>query len=255
MKLIAFIFLFCSIIFPYPQAECHAASFYYARVEEENVGFYSSKRDASPLFYMEQSYFVQIYGDEDLYYKAKFKDIDGYVKKEEVKVVEGTPKLSYPQPSMSVYALDGLGLYKSPTLKSSALIETVPYLNTNLTYYGKIEGENVPGKTTLWYYCKFSSLTSSQEGYLYSLFCDCDTIAPNTEVLNYLTTPPIFSPQGQDGSGLSATAKTFIILSVSLPCAYVLYLLIKPTREALKTKARRPRHRRRDYFEFDENDL
>lgn len=253
-KIIPFL-LICLMAFT-PNTTLRAdEEYYYAKVEKSGTYLYLSADETSPMFEIPTSYFVKLTSSaNDLYYCASYQDVSGYIKKSEVSPMQGQPSCPYVDATLRVFSLEGLGLYSSPSLSASDLVINVPYLSKDIVYYGKTEGVAVPNKSNIWYYCKYND----EVGYLYSVFCDeLSPIPVNNEFLPLITTP-LFQKHNTPSKGLSDVAKTFIILGVSLPCALIIYLLIKPTFSTQKTtvnnKAKR-RRRRGDYFEFDENDL
>lgn len=232
--------------------------YYYAKIEKGGTFLYASADESSPLFELPESYFVLLTDKaNDKFYNATYLDKTGYVKISEVTPMQGQPNTPFASATFRVFSINGLGLYKSPSLQSAGLITNVPYLTSTINYYGKIEGESIPNKSNVWYYCKFIEPASTYQGYLYSVFCDeLSPIIKNQESFPLITSP-LFPQKGSGLGGLSDTAKTFIILGVSLPCALIIYLLIKPTLsgQKQKVKKKKPRRRHGDYFEFDENDL
>lgn len=249
------------VIFPVQASQ--AANAYYAKVERSGVYFYTEPNDEKFMFELPQSYFVLLKNNaSELFYTATFNDLSGYVKKTDVLPMQGTPSNPYPSASCRIFAPEGLRMYRAPTNSPTDALLLVPYLANTITYYGRIVGEAaIPNKSNMWYYCKYINQNQTQKGYLYSVFCDELTEIPlNHETFSIITTElfPESSSNGMKSTGLSDVAKTCIILGVSLPCACVLYLLIKPTFAGSTAKAHKkiPRKKRHgDYFEFDENDL
>ncbi len=237
---------------------------YYAKVQSEGIFFYSLPYDESEnrLFEIPVTYFVILTGEaNDEFYYATYQDLEGYVKVDEVVVMDGVPIRPFADCYFRVYSRDGLGIYHLPTDANEYKISTIPYLTENIPYYGQIEGsEYVPNKSNIWYYCKFSG-EKEVFGYVSSIFCD--DFNPEEIPINYETfsviTDPAFSTDGNLPGGLSPVAMTFIIIGVSLPCLVVFYLLIKPSwmkDKVLNEKSKGFKKRRhRDYFEFDEKDL
>lgn len=235
---------------------------YYAKVQQEGVYFYSLPYDESEnrLFEIPATYFVLLTANaNDYFFSATYQDLEGYVKKNEVVAMEGTPIKPFPNSYFRVYATDGLGIYLYPNSINEYKIDTIPYLTENITYYGQIQGEEfVPDKSNIWYYCKYNG-EKSIYGYVSSVFCDqlLPKIETNYESFPIITTPS-FSNKNSPNGGLSKVAMTFIIIGVSLPCLVVFYLLIKPSwmkDKVLNEKPKLKRKRHGDYFEFDENDL
>jgi len=230
----------------------------YAKISYSNVFFYSLPKieEENKLFVLPQTYFVKLLASEDeKFYYAQYDDIFGYIQKEAVTPMKGTPKNPYATSQFRIFYLDGLGLYKKPNMTAEKL-EDIPYLSEELTYYGSLQGQEViPEKSNQWYYAKYSS--SGNLGYVYSVFCDkLPKIQDNTETFEILSLP-IFDETLPEEK-LSPASMTFIIIGVSLPCLIVLYLLVKPSmikEKLLKTKPKLKAKRNRDYFEFDESDL
>ena len=242
---------------------------YYAKIQTDHAYFYHNpvNDESEKLFKLPTSYFVLIdgYAGTD-FYSCRYNDLTGYVKQSDVTPIIGTPSSPYVNfASFRVYALEGIDMRSTPKKSPLNTITHINYLEDRLVYYGPIEGdEYIPDRTTTWYYCKFITNESSQLGYIYSDFCDKLTNIPlNMEDFPLAEgdlfpsiTPSIPAPSTE----LSGTAKTLIIVGVSLPCVVILYLLIKPTLISEKTnkkgaKTKRPKTRRGDYFEFDESDL
>ncbi len=248
------VFLLILLFSPFPLSSTEAVEeTYFAKVVNPNVYFYSQAEDGAALFKIPQSYFVELYDREKTFYKARYLDLEGYVKIKEVSPMDGKPLNPYFQSNINVFALKGLSLNESPNLESREIAE-LPYESRDIRYYGEIDGGNIPNKSTKWYYCKTAS---GQAGYVYSVFCDITVpLTVNNENFS-LISKDLFINSSPASSGLSATAKTFIILGVSLPCALLIYLLIKPSFSSSvhKVKNKRPRRRHGDYFEFDEKDL
>lgn len=239
----------------------HADNFYFAKIQKEGVYFYSNPIDSSEyaLFEVPNTYFVKLLGDENsLFYYAQYSDQFGYVKKSDVVAMDGSPQNPYATSSFRIFALEGMGLYSSPSLSTEDEIAQIPYLTDDLVYYGKISGQQaIPDKSNEWYYCKYTS-SDTLYGYVYSVFCDKLTdFADNYETFNIITSPTFSSSITPEG--LSTVAMTFIVIGVSIPCIIVIYLLVKPTlfkEKAINNHTKIPKKRRHgDYYEFDESDL
>lgn len=164
-----------------------------------------------------------------------------------------------------VFAPSGLHLRTSPHESEGPynIITTIPYLENNLIYYGKVFGEEaISNKGDLWYYCKYITNEEQFCGFVYSVFCDMlKEIPPNTEQLD-ITDAPIFDQPSKETnntdklSTLSKPAQIVIIALVCLPCLLIVYLLFKPTKitaiESRKKKKKIKKLRKSDYYEFDD---
>ena len=235
-------------------------TFYYAKVMSSDVIFYSYpfELESNELFILPETYFVKILDEanENFYY-AQYKDAVGYVQKNKVTVMNGTPIHPYATATFRAFMPDGLGLYSKPTISSEDFVVNVPYLTETLDFYGYISGEEaIPDKSDQWIYCNFDN-GQSNFGYLYSVFCDNLTqIQGNNEIFDIIDNPSFTS--NADLPQLSSVAMTFIIIGVSIPCLVVIYLLIKPTflkEKVLREKPKIKHKRHGDYFEFDDSEL
>ena len=258
-----FIIFYCFLVAfaSFTASFSHADNFYFAKIQKEGVYFYSNPIDSSEniLFEVPNTYFVKLLDDENsLFYYAQYSDQFGYVKKSDVIAMDGTPQNPYATSSFRIFALEGMGLYSSPSLSAENEIAEIPYLTDDLVYYGKVSGQQaIPDKSNEWYYCKYTS-SDTLYGYVYSVFCDKLTdFADNYETFAIVTSPTFSSSSNLDG--LSTVAMTFIVIGVSIPCVIVIYLLVKPTlfkEKAINEHTKIPKKRRHgDYYEFDESDL
>lgn len=131
---------------------------YYAKIQSAGIYFYQQPFDepAQRLFCLPRSYFVKILSEEnDNFYRAQYDDVYGFVRKNDVVVMDGTPTTPYASARFRVFSMNGLGLYASPQAVESNLRAQIPYLTENIVYYGSINGEQaIPEKTNVWYYCR-----------------------------------------------------------------------------------------------------
>ena len=166
-----------------------------------------------------------------------------------------------------MFVPSGANLRLSPQNNGAVnLICSVPFLETNLLYYGEIYGEEaISKKGTTWYYCKYYLNNNQHLGYVYAPLTDClATIYPNDEQVEFIDGEITFNDTSINTStsnameNLSSTAQTIIIVAVSLPCLLFVYLLFKPTQisENNKTKHNKKkkisRLKHSDYYEYDD---
>ena len=228
--------------------------FYWAKITSDDSFFYATDSEISPLFILPKSYFVKLTDESENLYKAQYNGIEGYLKKDCVTPMDGTPVQPYFTETFRAFLPSGTDLFAMTSSNNSYKIATIPYLFDGLVYYGSIEGEEaIPEKGNLWHYCKFGD----DYGYVYSIFCDKLSSPPiNNEIFPVLEVVNFNPPTAV--SALSPVAMSFIIIGVSLPCLIVLYLLVKPSmmknHTPKSTKAYKSK-KRRDYFEFDPSDL
>lgn len=248
---------------------------YYARIVNTNVNLYrlpSGSEETSNLFFaLPQSYFVEIsYCEDENFFTARFGDVLGYVKKSDVQCVAGTPTTPFPSASFRVFIPEGVEMRSSPTQTEGLnLVCELNYLETNLKYYGTINGEEaIPHKSSLWYYCKYVKAGNEYFGYVYSAFCDLLTQIPvNTEYFEpseepdfSLSTQAPIESQPESIDSLPSATQIIIIVAVCLPCIVIIYLLFRPTKitakafeEANKTgKKRKKKNKYQDYYEYED---
>ena len=114
---------------------------YYARVSN-NAYLYSQKNVSSALFVLPESYYVKLTSDCGEYYKVRYDNLSGYVKKDSVTPVIGKPKTPFLSgASFRVFTSDGATLRTTPT-KNSTITTTLP-INKEIRYYGSIVGDEV----------------------------------------------------------------------------------------------------------------
>ena len=281
MKKFTFLLLFIVYIFV-SFAESNSAVFanycYYGRVLTSNIYLYSSPNilndGSNRIFEIPKTYFVEILGEEnELFYKACYNGIFGFVVKTEVSCVNKTPANPFvTSANFRVFAPSGANLRSSPneSLGSANLVTTVPFLATNLVFFGICPGEEaISYKGNIWYYCKYIKDNQEFYGYIYSPLCDLLTnISENSESFEYVTpnfeqTNENLPPKNDNILEISSPWQIAIIILVSLPCIIIIYFLFKPTKIAMQVsktsplKKREPkpkkisRLKRSDYYELD----
>ncbi len=260
LLLISSLFIFISSALNCFKAETFSQNSYYAKITNENVYFYSDPIEESEkiLFEIPNTYFVKLIdnANENFYY-AIYKNVYGYVKKSQVNVMSGTPVNPFANATFRIFSPDGIGLYSTPSINQSFKLTEIPYLTSNLIFYGyKIGEEAIPEKSSQWIYCNFQN-GENFFGYVYSVFCDqLSQIQDNYETFEIVENP-VFSTD-KSPNELSAVAMTFIIIGVSIPCLIVIYLLLKPTLLKEKVLNEKPKIKKKhhgDYFEFDDSEL
>lgn len=274
VSIIVFSFFLCSFLLVCNNQKVYANTTYYARITNDNTHLYIAPEEIpnNTIFILPKTYFVELISSSDNFFYAKYKDIYGYVKKNEVQVVSTNPITPFlSNISFRVFTPSGANLRSTPqNLGSTNLVYSIPFLETNLEYYGEILGEEaISKKGCTWYYCKYFINNLSYMGYLYAPLCDLlPSLPKNTEIIEPYTgelfldeeqtLPTTTSPMEQ----LSPTAQSIIIVAVSLPCLLFIYLLFKPTHmaeSAKQTNSKKNSHKkisrlkRSDYFELDDD--
>jgi len=241
----------------YPEKISYSESFYYAKIDSNNVYFYSSpvKNDENKLFEIPNSYYVILSASENSeYYSAKYADLTGYVLKSSVVPIKEIP--NYPFASTSFRVFSSTNIYQSPSFNSEKLCD-INLIKIN-TYYGVISGEEAISDTTnLWYYCSYTKNEENYTGYVYSYFCDkFQTIEQNNEVYTPVDYE-IFTNLDANYStaNLSILSKILIGLGVSIPCLIILIILLRK-KSLHSEKPKRIIHRpRKDFYELSDDDI
>jgi len=210
---------------------------YYARIMQEDVLLYKTAVDANDFsnvyFSLPRTYFVELLDDtKNGFYFVNYLHFSGYVKKDAVQTIVGTPITPYlTDISFRVYSEQSRDLRSEPTTisGSSSQVAYIPLLSRNLTYLGSIIGEElIDGRTNIWYYCKYSA-DKDYYGYVYSDFCDeLAEIPLNTEQVVY-TSSPNFDPPTNQETALPLKNKTtmFVIAVLSIPALIFMFMIFK----------------------------
>lgn len=228
---LAFISLFASSGMCVVHAD-ELTTYYYAQVTNANTYLYSFAQmstDDNALFELPQSYFVLLISNyNDDFYKAQYRDLVGFVLKDEVSPVAETPESPYlTNITFRIYSSDGKSVYSAPTSKNST-VSTTAELLSSINYYGTISGEElVDGRGTTWFYCK----ANEKFGYVYAGYCDkLSAIQQNTESVTLISNPF----EDDDNSYLynlvemTSGVKLLVLFLLIVPALVLVYLLFKP---------------------------
>lgn len=232
---------------------------YYAKVDTPSTFMYSLplKNENYKLFEIPLSYYVILYGDENQnFYKARYSGIEGYVLKDSITPVNEVPNYAFASTSFRIFS--PTYLYSS-TNKDAETLASLPALTTITTYYGEQKGEElIPSSTTTWYYCSYIDEEGIKSGYVFSYFCDqFQKIQTNTESFTPYQKELVFTIENDSkiSAGLSSTAKAIIIIACVIPCLLILCLLLKKRPKNQTHQRKIIRKPKRDYYEFNEDDI
>lgn len=175
-------------------------------------------------FLLEETYFVIVLNEEnnDFYY-VSYQDVKGYVKKNDIQLVN--EQISFPYlTNITFDIIKPCFLSNTPKNNtSSQIISLTP--QTNIVFYGKIYGDEIyKNSGNLWYYSKIQNGENFITGYIHSSYTNnLSPITQNTIV----TTKFISSGQTTNLLNLNLTSQTTLIIVVSLPILFILFLLLK----------------------------
>ena len=210
---------------------------YYARIMQDNSYLYKTNVDVDDFsnvyFILPKTYFVELVDEtQNGFYKVNYLTFTGYVKKDCVQAIAGTPFTPFlSNINFRVYSEQSRDLRTEPTTisGSSSQVAYIPLMSRNLTYFGTIIGEElIDGRTNVWYYCKYSA-EKDYYGYVYSDFCDELTpIKENTEEVTYITSPN-FNPEPEPLTALPLKNKTtgIIVAVLCIPAGIFLFMIFK----------------------------
>lgn len=256
--LIFFLWFFIAFVnIDYRDAIAENEKPFYAKIQTSGVNFCSSPSEASALFEIPVSYFVEVESVVDDYYKARYDDLWGFVKKEKVSLMDGIPQSPFAAASFRAFV--PYYLHQSTSQNSSSLANITPEMT--LKFYGSKFGEQVTSTSNLWHYVSVSQGEQTVFGYIFSSLVDPQPKpAQNTETFNVVGEDVLSTPTTEFTS-LSVGTKVILIVAIGVPSLLILYFLIKPTKimQLSKSKKRATKthrsQRKADYFEFDENEL
>lgn len=230
MKIIAVLMLSLIGLFK-PIPYVNAATGAYAQILHTGCYLYKTPIDntnyLNVFFMLENSYFVELLSDyNDEFYKAKYLDVVGYVKKNQVQCVQGAPRNPFlNNVSFRVYNNISRAMYDKPFANTNnpTLKVYLPLYCNDLIYYGKVYGESaIEERTNIWYYCKYT--VTGVCGYVYSDSCDkMDAIVPNSEKLPYLTSPMWNLSPSTSTQLISINSKPFKITAVLISIPFVIF--------------------------------
>lgn len=227
---------------------------YYAKVND-GVYFYSSpiKGEQYKMFEIPSSYFVLLLGNANGdFYKAKYSNVEGFVMKTTVTPVEETPNYPYANTSFRIFT--ETNLYSEPNTNLS--ITTLPALTDITTFYGKITGDElIPKSTDVWYYCRYKYNENYYTGYVFSYYCDLkNNIVENNELITPISGEIFKEEETLPIQNSSTLTTVLIVICCVVPCLIVVLLLLKKksSKPLSKKIIKRPK---RDYFEFNEDDI
>lgn len=238
-----FLFIFFSIFLVNStfmvETNSHSQTNGFAVVISSNCYFYRYLIDNSIInnkfFIIEKTYFVKVLETaSENFYKAEYNGITGYINKKDIEFVEEIPENPYLNDiTFDIYSGSSVELRTEPSTKNGvgSIITSIPASQKNLTYIGKISGEeSIKGLGNIWYYASFT-LSNGEEifGYIYSpLTKNLSPIVENNENLTIVSVSQYIPLNNL--LYLNLSTKNLIILIISIPAFVILYLFVKPSK-------------------------
>ena len=261
MKKIILLLLFSIFLLNFqPQASALAVDEhqYFGKVQTTGVQFCSAPSESSALFEIPATYFVQVEYVVDDYYKVNYDGANGYVKKNKVALMNGTPSTPFAQMTYNLFV--PYVLYQTPYSSSEAIAQLTS--DMQIKYYGSKEGEQLSQNSKTWFYSSVEIGGERYFGYVFSQVAyqnPAQKISTNNESFE-IVSEDILLPTTTTFTSMSTGTKVLLIVAISVPSLLILYFLIKPSKIMQITKTKKKAKRANkvhhgDYFEFDENEL
>lgn len=181
----------------------------------------------------EETYFVEIIGDYDEYYRVNYNGISGYIKSGSVKEISGTPTTPYPY-NIKIVIGNNCNLRSTPTTTQQLnnIVCTLHSGEENITFIGRIYSEEaIDFGGTTWYYVNYNGYY----GYVYNKYIkSISPIYHNTESVAFLS-----ATQNTITNPITHTPSLIIIIILLIPCLGILLILYFPKRQHQKQKPRK----------------
>lgn len=238
--LITFILLLFYSLAPNSYILVSANTGKFARALNGNVNLYRLSVDdnniENVLCLIEKTYFVEIVSDNVDCYKVNYNGISGYIKKNDVALVQNEPTTPFPV-NIKMTIASNCNLRSSPTTHPSTnnILSTIYSGETNLTFIGRIFAEEaIDFGGTTWYYVSHNG----QRGYIYNKYIKSITpIYPNTE-----ETIAVSTNNFTQVSPLNDSNSIIVIILLFIPCIGILILLYLPRKTSTRQKAKKSRY-------------
>ena len=174
-------------------------------------------------FLLEESYYVLVLNSENDYYYVKYKDLNGYVEKSKIQLVNENINNPYLN-NIKFDVIKSCIIYSQPLKNSSSKITTIP-LTENCNYYGKVYSEEIfENSGNLWYYCEIPTSYGFVKGYIHSSNTNnLSPITQNTEFSSSL----ISKNEINKILNLNLSNQTMLILIISIPIVFLIIILTK----------------------------
>jgi len=171
-------------------------------------------------FILEESYFVKVLNVYSNHYYCEYLNIKGYVEKQNLTLVN--ENISHPYLlNITFNTTKTACLYNEPSTKSNVSFQIEK--GEQLMYIGKILGseiDNINGN--IWYYCTLVKENTNIFGYIHSSFTNNLTpINVNESEFSAINTTT------SSLLNLNLTTQVVIIICISIPLFFILYLLLK----------------------------
>ena len=253
IKKFVYIFLLTMLItcfLPYNCVQVSAKTPEYAQIKNSSTYIYrSAELDESisnKYCLIEETYFVKIVRNfNDLFYKVEYNGITGFVKKDEVMLINETPLFPYPSNVyFNINNTSSCYFRSAPKIRDTFnnTICTIAAGTKNIKYIGKIIGdEAIDFGGTIWYYAEYNGIN----GYVYASYTNSiTTISHSSEQVTQFN--------GYDFSRINPLTNpmcVFIIVVTLIPFIFVLFLLYLPKAKIVRVTPKKTKPNKPEYYE------
>lgn len=178
----------------------------------------------STFFLLEESYFVKVINEiNDDYYYVSYKDLTGYVKKDNILIVNEQIENPYLE-NITFNISKDCFLYTLPINNPKNQILKLNK-NKTITYYGKIFADEIAQNSgDVWYFVGLETENGKVFGYVHSSFTfNLSPILPCKEI----STEYISTTNPTNLLNLNLKTQSILIIIISLPTLFLLIILLK----------------------------
>ncbi len=202
--------------------------FLYGRIISNNANLLKMSvkfEDPSSIYFLlEESYFVKILNKvQDDFYYVEYKDIKGYVKAENIAIVNEQIQNPYLDNITFNIAKDCF-LYNEPkNNEKNQILKLIK--DQTITYYGKIFADQIQSNSgDVWYYSSVETENGKIFGYIHSSYTyNLSPISPCKEI----STEHSKANNINEILNLNIKTQSVIVVIISLPILFLIFTLIK----------------------------
>jgi hypothetical protein len=210
-----------------------ASSLGYGLIVESDAVLYRTPTDSDAMdniyFYLPETYFVEILEQIDqIFYKVRYDDIEGYVKFSDINIKDYEPASKYPTNLLLTVSGDITANVRALPDRSSELVASLTS-GTSIQYYNKILGQELNTGSSYWYYVKIQNGAQTQYGYIY--YADYVTVQNEILIPNDISpkpVEPVEDPEEKLNQKYTFWTQLLIAVAICVPVVFFIYLIFKP---------------------------
>ncbi len=214
---------------PAPSPDCaRAENFDEIRYALINEGAELRDGGGKVITSLPSTYFVAVTAESPDSYFVSYLDLEGYVEKTAVEVVDYEPVTKYASPAFTAdNDTHPVNIRSTPT-KNGTIIDSIPDGESGI-YYGNVTGDELIPTIDSWYYVRYGE-GSKKYGYVYSPQVKASPIADN--VIEKVTQ----RGEEKEPSVASDALEGIFIAALCIPAVIIMLIIFRGE------GSRRPRH-------------